>query len=756
MIVAAFSLLRPALLFLVALGCVSLAQAGQAPAETTAFAFDGPPAPIAPDVVTRDAEGRATVRAVRLPSPIRLDGALDEALYSTPSISGFIQVEPDMGAPATEQTEMWFAFDSDNIYLSFRCWDSQPERRVASDMRRDASGMFNGNDVINVYLDTFYDRRNGISFTLNSIGARNDGQVVGPQYNGDWNPIWDFAVGRFDGGWTIEMVVPFRSLRYRQGTAQVWGINVLRTVRWRSELSVLTPVPPGRGNSSAQYAPLAATVVGLEAPPPARNLDIKPYAISTVTTDVNASRSNDFGRDAGLDVKYSVTQNLVADFTYNTDFAQVEADEQQVNLTRFSLFFPEKREFFLENRDTFTFGGVTSGSGDAPVLFYSRRIGLEDGRPVPIDAGGRLTGRVGRFTMGAMNIQTDRAPVSGAPGTNFTVARLKRDILRESSIGAIVTARSVGQGGTAANAAYGLDGAFNFFNDLAINTYWARSQTEGVRTGDTSYRAQLDFPGDRYGVQLERLRIGESFNPDVGFVRRADIERTYGQLRFSPRPRSVASVRRFLWIGAIDYIENGAGRAETREQSGEFAIEFRNADRFGVVYTDVYEFIPRPFRIADGVVVPVGGYNWRNAQATFNMSQQRRWATSFVAEYGTFYSGHRTSLSASRGRMAFTPQFAVEPSYTVNFVDLAEGSFTTHLAGSRLVFTVSPRMFATALVQYNSGTRSMTANARFRWEYQPGSELFVVYNDERDTRASGFPGLMTRSFVVKINRLFRF
>jgi hypothetical protein len=746
-----------ALLLLAALTAVPSAQAAaaaQAPNEVTPFAFDGPPAPVAPDVVARDGEGRATVRAVRLTAPLRIDGALDEALYNGPSISGFVQVEPTLGAPATEKTEAWVAFDGDNVYFAFRCWDSAPERRVATDMRRDVNNFINGNDILQVFVDTFYDRRNGLSFTMNPIGARNDGQQIGPQYNGDWNPVWDHAVGTFEGGWTLEMALPFRSIRYRPGQAQIWGLNVLRSVRWKNELSVLTPVPAGRGNSSAQYAALAATLVGIVAPPPAMNLDIKPYAISTLST--NTGVTNEVDGDAGLDVKYGITQNLTADFTLNTDFAQVEADEQQINLTRFSLFFPEKREFFLENRDTFTFGGVTSGGGDAPLLFYSRRIGLESGRPVPIDAGGRLTGRLGPYSVGALNIQTDEVRDVGALATNFSVLRVRRDILSESAVGALVTRRSIGAEGRGANTAYGLDGTFNFFNDLAVNTYWARTQTEGESGGDTSYRAQLNFPGDRYGVQLERLRVGEHFNPEVGFVRRPDIRRTLAELRFSPRPRSMPSIRRFIWAGAVDYFETGAGRMDTRDRSAEFAIEFLNADRIGVTYNNAYEFIPAPFRIATGVTIPVGGYDWQNVRLAFNSRPQRRAAANLAFEHGTFYNGHRTTWSIGRGRLAVTPQFAIEPTYSLNQVDLVQGSFTAHLAGSRVIVTMSPRMFASALVQYNSGSNAMTANARFRWEYQPGSELFVVYNDERDTRLRGFPGLMTRSFVVKINRLFRF
>jgi hypothetical protein len=724
--------------------------------------IDGPPAPLAPEVVSRNEEGRATIRAVRVASPIRIDGALDDSLYATvPSISGFVQVEPNIGEPATEQTEVWFAFDDDNVYVSFKNWDSAPERRIATEMRRDVGNFINGNDIVQVFLDSFYDRRNGLSFSVNSIGARNDGQQVGPQYNGDWNPIWDHAVGTFDGGWTVEMALPFRSFRYSAGREQVWGINVLRTVRWKNELSVLTPVPAGRGNSSAQYAALAAAVVGVEAPPPARNLDIKPYGISTLTSNSNVAPpiSDDFDGDVGLDVKYAITQNLVADFTYNTDFAQVEADEQQINLTRFSLFFPEKREFFLENRDTFTFGGVTTG-GDAPVLFYSRRIGLEEGRPVPLELGGRLTGRIGPYTIGALNIQTDdlagTAVVPGVEPTNFSVVRVKRDILRQSSVGVLATHRSPAQMASGSNHAYGVDGTFNFFNDLAINSYWARTRTEGVRDEDTSYRAQLDFPGDRYGVQIERLRVDERFSPEIGFVRRPDIRRSLGEFRFSPRPRSMPSIRRLVGIAAVDYFENGAGRVDTREQSGEFAIEFQNADRVSVTYLDQYEFIPRPFRIAPGVTLPVGSYNWQHVRLGFNSRPQRQVAANLAFEHGTFYNGHRTAFSASRGRLALTPQLSVEPTYSVNRVDLVEGDFTTHLAGSRVTYTRSPWMFTSALVQYNSASNTLSANVRFRWEYQPGSELFVVYNDERNTSLSGFPEMTTRAVIVKVNRLFRF
>ena len=461
-------------------------------------------------------------------------------------------------------------------------------------------------------------------------------------------------------------------------------------------------------------------------------------------------------------MKYSPTQNLVADFTNNTDFAQVEADEQQVNLTRFSLFFPEKREFFLENRDTFAFGGVgTGGRGggarDTPILFYSRRIGLDAGQQVPIVAGGRLTGRVGRFTVGLMDIQTAASSTAGTRSTNFSALRLKRDVLGRSSVGVLATGRSVGQGGSGANAVFGVDGNFNFLTYLTINSYWAKTRSDSVRGGDdTSYRTAVDYAGDRYGIQLERLAVGERFQPELGYVRRTDIRRTFGQVRFSPRPQSIQSVRKFSWTGSFAYLENGSGRMEAREEVADFGIEFQSADMFNVTYTRVYEFVPRPFEIASEVTVPVGGYDYETLSVRYTLGAQREVSVGVAAEYGTFYGGHRTALSATRGRLNFGSRLSLEPTYSVNWVDLREGSFSTHLAGSRVTYTMTPQMFASALVQFNSASHALTANVRLRWEYQPGSELFVVYNDQRDTRAGGIPELATRALVVKINRLLRF
>jgi len=395
------------------------------------------------------------------------------------------------------------------------------------------------------------------------------------------------------------------------------------------------------------------------------------------------------------------------------------------------------------------------GGADTPILFYSRRIGLTQGRSVPIRAGGRLTGRLGAFSLGLLNIQTDHEPVSASRATNFSVVRVRRDILRRSSIGMIATGRSVAQTGIGSNEAYGVDGTFAFYDNLSINTYWARTQTDGLSGEDTSYRAQFEYAGDRYGIQAERLIVGDNFNPEIGFLRRDDVKRSFGQVRFSPRPDS-ERIRKFSWIGSVAYIEDGAGRLETRELDGEFGIEFENSDRFSLTYGDTYEFLVRPFDIASGVTIPVGGYDFTDVRVGFNFGQQRTISGNLSAEHGTFYDGHKTAVGFSRGRVEITPQFSIEPSISLNWVDLPAGSFTTTLVNSRVTYTVTPLMFVSALVQYNSSSNLVSSNVRLRWEYQPGSELFVVYNEERDSLTRRFPDLETRAFIVKINQLFRF
>ena len=742
------------------------AQETEQPGAAPGVVIDGPPAPMPPQVVSRDARGGATVRAVRLPQPLALDGRLDEAVYrNVLPITGLVQIAPDEGAPASEATEAWILFDDTAVYLAARCFDSAPESEwIANELRRDTTQL-RVNDTFGVMFDTFYDRRSGVVFYTNPLGAIADFEFSNEGApNADWNPIWDVRTGRFDGGWTVEMQIPFKSLRYRPGTDQVWGVQLRRVIRRKNEGAYLTALPIsviGNGNvtSAVSRASLAGTLVGLVAPPGSRNLEVKPYGIAGVTTDLGANPAiaNEADGDVGVDVKYRVTQNLTADFTYNTDFAQVEVDEQQVNLTRFSLFFPEKREFFLEGRGNFDFGGGAGfGPSNVPRLFFSRRIGLERGQPVPIDGGGRLNGKIGAFSLGVLNIQTDALASAGALPTNFTVLRLKRDVLRRSSIGGIFTNRSVSTLGDGSNQAYGLDARLAFYDNVNVSTYIARTETPGLDGDDLSYQANFNYNGDRYGVQADHLFVGDHFNPEVGFLRRDDFRRSFGSVRFSPRPASLDLVRQFTWQASIDYILNGANMLETRELRAGFATEFENSDRLTLDLYDTYDFLEAPFTIA-GVTIPVGGYDFRDGRVSYTLGPQRRMSGQLSLQHGGFFGGERTSVGYSQGRVEITQLFSVEPSVSLDRVDLPAGAFTTTLTRVRMTYTFTPRMFFSGLLQYNSSRDALSTNLRLRWEYQPGSELFVVYTDERDTEMSrGFPQLENRALVVKLNRLFRF
>ncbi len=741
-----------------------------------------PPPPVPPATINRDASGRATLRAVRLEEPLRLDGVLDEGVYEiTPPFGGFVQQVPLEGAPATERSEAWILYDDDAVYVAARLWASVPGSRwVANEMRRDSFQTVQNEHLIATF-DTFYDRRNAFAFMVNALGGFIDFQLTDEgNPNIDWNPVWDSSVGRFDGGWTVEMEIPFKSIRFRPGDAeQLWGLQLGRHISWKNERTYLNPVPISGGPGEFRVS-AGATLTGLEVPAGNRTFEIKPYAIGGLASDVASGIRNDGTGDAGIDVKYGVTENLTADFTYNTDFAQVEVDEQQVNLTRFSLFFPEKRDFFLEGRGIFDFGrgaffgggggggagrrtgggGGFFGGGDVPIIFFSRRIGLQqrDGvsRTVPILGGGRLTGRVGPFSIGALGIGTGSEGTVGAEPTAFTVLRVSRDILRRSRIGAIYTGRSVSLSGPGSNEVYGADGQFAFFDNVYVNGYYAESRTAGREGDDASYQGVFTYNGDLFALQLDHVRVGSNFNPEMGFLRRADFRRTFATANYGPRPRSIESVRQFTFGGSLDYIETGAGMVETRIAQLRFQTEFENGDRLGVDAQRNYELIPYAFPLGGGVSINPGHYDFQDYYASYSLSAQRRVSGTVTFQRGGFYDGTITAIGYRRGRVELTPQFSLEPGISINRIELPIGAATIPLLTSRVTYTLTPRMFFGGLIQYNSSNTSLGTNLRLRWEYQPGSELFVVYNDTRDTSLRGAPLLQNRAFIVKLTRLFRF
>jgi hypothetical protein len=426
------------------------------------------------------------------------------------------------------------------------------------------------------------------------------------------------------------------------------------------------------------------------------------------------------------------------------------------------LSFPEKRDFFLEGRGIFEFGrGVATGGGGggdsvAPTLFYSRRIGLSRGRVIPIDVGGRMTGRIGKFSLGLLDIRTGEEQVSATPVTNFAVVRVKRDILRRSNIGAIFTNRSESVTGPGSNQTYGADAAFGFYENLSMDGYFAKTTTPGVDSDDLSYQGRFNYNGDRYGARAEYLRVGDHFNPEVGLVRRDDFARSFGSARFSPRPQNIDWVRQFRWQTDFEYLENGLGQLETRNLSGSFNIEMESSDETGFEATRYYEMLIAPFQVAPGVFIPPGSYDFMDARVRYLLGNQRRFSGELSAQYGGFYDGTLTAIGYSNARVSLTEQLSVEPAFSINFIDLPSGSFTNQVLRARTDYAFSPRMFASGLIQYASNESLFSTNLRFRWEYRPGSEFFLVYTDERDTLAKGMPVLRNRAVVAKINRLVRF
>jgi len=765
--------LVPALAAAQALTAGSAASATQPPANGPEEQIDGPPAPEPPAVINRDERGNATIRTMRLPSPLVIDGALDEAPYrDVPPMSDFIQQEPAEGQLASDKTEIWVFYDDKNLYVSARMYEEDPSKRVTSDLRRDSNNLYN-NDHIAIVFDTFYDRRNGFGVSSNSQGGMFDWVVTNEQPNSNWNPVWQIRTAEFDGGWSAEMVVPFRSLRFKQDST-IWGFNVRRMVRWRNEISFLNPVPRSWGRRGLSKISSSATMVGLRTPGNGLNLDIKPYALGSTSTNLRAAPpyENDGNAEWGVDAKWGLTQTLIADLTYNTDFAQVEDDEAQVNLTRFSLFFPERRDFFLEGQDIFAFGGVGGGGGsgpspsnpsgnpnnnppnNTPILFYSRRIGLDAGQIVPIFVGGRLLGRTGPYNIGALNMQTDDLPEFGRPATNFSVFRMTRDILRRSRIGVIGTARSPAAAGTDQSYSAGADAQFQLYENVNIQSFYARTDTPG-RTGDQeSYRGRYEWNPDRYGIQTEYLKVGEDFEPEVGFLRRRAFKRSFGYLRFSPRPKQPSPVRKVYYEGTYEYITGPGSKLETRSGMGAYRLELNNGDWTSVELSRNFEGLTRPFSVGGGVVVPVGNYSFTQTKVNYTFGPQRPVNGGFDVTYGGFYDGTLTAI-AWRGRIELGKTYLVEPNLSWNRGELPWGDFTTNLVAGRFTWTMSNRRFFSILMQYQSATSSVTTNARFRWEYTPGSEFFVVYSDGRNTLGPGYPDLDNRSFIVKLTRLLR-
>ncbi len=696
-----------------------------------------------------------TVVAVRTTLPVQIDGDLSEAAWQELSpATRFVQAEPYEGEAATERTEVKVLYDDENLYIGVYCYDNDSARIMTNSLKRDFTSA--EADAFEVILDTFRDARNGFLFITNPQGAKRDVQVSneGRTQNVDWDTVWDVRSQVNGDGWTSEMMIPFKSLSFdeKQG-GQLWGINFSRRIRRKNEIAYWAPVPHRYNISRVS---LAGTLTGLEEIRRRRSWKVKPFGIAGVRK-LSLQDSVEEEIDAGVDAKYSVTPGMTLDLTLNTDFSQVEVDEQQINLTRFPLFFPEKREFFLENSGVFQLGDIPFELGPArsreTQLFFSRRIGLsEDREPVSILGGARLSGQLGKFSLGLLNMQTQDAD-DGTPGSNFAVTRVKRDILANSDIGAIVVNRQGSERGDF-NRTFGVDTNFRFWQNLTINGYLAKTQTDGLSGRDLARKVTGQWRDNLLLFQVVFSETQENFNPEVGFTSRPGVETRFirNRIELRPRPPRNPIIREFQPHMIIRYFMDENNRIITKQGHYALQVDFHDGSSFEIFYAPEFDRLDSPFQIRPDFAIPVGDYKfdaWHLELAT-DPSKMLFGTLNFAK--GNFYSGKRTSLTAT-GTFRPNYRFSVENRYSLNDVDLEEGSFTTHLVRSRINYYFSTRMFLSAFLQYNSDRNLISSNIRFNFIHRPLSDLFVVYNEDRDISGTG---RTDRAFTVKYTHLISF
>lgn len=686
------------------------------------------------------------VTATRVESELEIDGRLDDAAWKDAEpITSFYQRETFEGLPATEPTHVWVLYDDTNLYLGYRCFDREPSRPRARAMFRDEN--IGTDDAVAVMIDAYNDRRSAVFLATNANGMMFDMLQNGEESrtrNLNWDAVWHARGAHTESGWEAEVVVPFKSLRFElppPGEEIPFGIGFKRNLPRKNEETYW----PFVSNDSTWYRPAEmGTLHGLSRIRSGRALEVRPYALAGADQSELFEGTSD-RQEVGIDAKWGVTTGLTADFTVNTDFAQEEVDVQQVNLTRFSLFFPEKRQIFLESQRSFLFGVRSEAD-----LVFTRRIGLSDrGGIVPILGGARLSGRQGATNIGVMNMQTDSLDPVGVPTENFTVARIRRDIFERSNVGALFTNRHSAAGD---NRVFGAD--LNLFMGRAwsFESYLAYMQDTEVPDGDHSAFAKLEYRTDRFGALYRYLGIGEDFRPGVGFVRRPNSRQNRGFLRFSPRPKA-ARIRQLHFQGFVDYVPNQQGLVETRRYNGEFRTVLESGDSLSVWYEDAYEFLEQPFALRPDVIIAPGAYSFASTGVGFRSFGRRYLRVNATYVTGGFWDGSRDSATLGLNYRV-NKHFDISGNYSVNWVDLPSGEFTTHLVSSRVQFAFRTDLILMSLFQYNHDTRLLSSNVRFNWIPKPGSDFFIVYN-ELDEWGEIF-GIKNRSLSVKLNYLMAF
>ncbi len=687
-----------------------------------------------------------------------IDGVLDEAVWRDAAvIESFTQQEPAEGAAATERTQILLIYDASSLYLGLRAYDTDPTGIIATEMRRDSERLLGDEDSFQIILDTFNDSRSVYMFVTNPLGAKLEQQVFeegeggrpgrgsASNINRDWDGVWDVAARRTPDGWVAEIEIPMVTVRFPESNLQQWGINFMRNIRRKNEQVFWAPIPKAY---TLTRVSLAGSLTGMTALNRGMDLRIKPFVIAGGRHDRTGLQILERGlNDAGLDVKYGVSSGLNLDLTLNTDFAQAEVDEEQVNLTRFALFFPEKRDFFLENYGQFNVGAAASMDRLAD-LFFSRRIGLsESGQPIPIIGGARLSGKTGRHNVALMDLQTEEA--FGQPGANFFVARYSRDVLTRSKVGGLLINKEA-ISDVRFNRTFAADTTLALTRSFTINSFLAKTSTPGISDGDMAFHARAAWLDARWNISAEYTDIQDNFNAEAGFVPRLGIRTSKLHLERNPRPGKY-NLRVLEPMINITYTTDQQNRLLTRRVHHMLGTRFDDGSSFIVWYNRYFEWLDVPFRIRRDVAIPVGAYRFGewNFSYTTNPSRPVYGRVGYLPQ--TFFGGDRTDLNATLG-VRPASRFATELQYRRNDVDLPWGAFVVNLGTLRLDLALSPKMTLRTLSQYNSSTHQLSNSVRFNFIYRPGSDVYIVY-DEANNHVPGLPEVYNRQLVVKMTYL---
>ena len=692
---------------------------------------------------------------------IEIDGDFNEPDWQEAKPVGqFSQVEPDGGEPMTLPTEVRILYDQENIYFGFTCFDSDVSKIVANDMRRDARELHE-NDYVFLILDTYNDKRSGVAFRVNALGAVQDSAITnsGDSFNRDWDAVVDCQSQIHSDRWTSEISIPFGQLRFKESEQMTWGLNLSRGIRRTNEEGTWAPVPSSYGGRAKYRTAYMGSLVGLEGIKPKKQIELLPYILPGVSR-VEEDDKTDGEFEIGLDLKYGVTTNLIADLTYNTDFAQVEADEEQVNLTRFSLFFPEKRPFFLEGAGLFDFGVPRASFRRPPplLLFYSRRIGIEEGYAIPIMGGGKITGKMGPYGVGLLNVFTnefhtdesitDPDEIAEVPRTNYSVLRLTRDLFSGSRVGLIAINK---QDSDNYNRAGGLDFSYRPADQLEIRGLWARTADsedleEDVGQGDAWYIGS-DWRDDHFDLSAGYTDTGDNFNPEVGYVRRTGSRRFRSEAQYTPRPRKFW-IREIQVGPEVDYILTQENELETRDITFGGRIELDNGERISLQAKRTKEYLEEAFDIYDDVIIPIGEYEFNSLRVMAETDESKMFAGQFGVEVGDFFDGTRRGFSIDA---KFKPngRLVVETQYQFDRVVLPAGSFNANVLASRAVYSFSTRFFAKLFAQWNSADDVISTNFLLNYIYRPGSDFYLVFNQNYD-EDGGTIGLSESTLVGKM------